>query len=425
MTDPEKLRDDGRERQFRIAVRKFDPFERALRQQWQAFETKAQTGLRLEAVALDLEPLHHQLFGASGLLEGSFDLAMVSTDWLAEVDASRGLLDLAPYLAASPPEGYPEGYSESLLGLQAFDGRVLALPYHDGPECLIYRRDLFESDAERLAFQARFGKPLRVPGNWAEFLELARFFTRPQQGLYGTVFAGYPDGHNTVYDFCLQLWSRGGEMFDSLGRLRLDTPEARKALEYYRLIFHDGNAIHPGSPKFDSVQSGMAFAAGEVAMMVNWFGFAAMAETVDNSRVGGRTAIAPIPSEQAGGISLNAYWVMGIAAGSPHRELAWRFLAHCTSPEMDKLLTLEGGIGCRKSTWSDGEVNAVIPYYHRLEKLHEHARELPRRTDWSTLAQLIDRMMIDVIQTEEPIPSITARAQARAAGLEDTRAGQA
>jgi multiple sugar transport system substrate-binding protein len=232
------------------------------------------------------------------------------------------------------------------------------------------------------------------------------------------VFAGYPDGHNTVYDFCLQLWSRGGELFNGAGKMLLDTPEAHAALEYYRLLFHDASAIHPGSAAFDSVKAGMTFAAGEVAMMVNWFGFAAMSETIDASQVKGKTAIAAIPSENGRGISLNAYWVMGIAAGSPHHDVAWSFLAHCASASMDKLLTLEGGIGCRKSTWGDARVNAAIPYYHRLENLHENARDLPRLMHWSSLAEVIDRMMRDVIETREPIAEIVARAEKAARSVE-------
>ncbi len=415
---------DDRNRSFRIAVRKFGPFESAIPKQWQSFEAEAKTGLQLEVVARDLEPLHRELFAERGLATGSYDLAMISTDWLAEANALLGLADLSPYLAFCPPEGYPDAWPESLLRLQRFGDRVLGLPFHDGPECLIYRRDLFEDEAEQLRFREQFGEPFSVPRTWEEFHRVAGFFTRPEQELYGTVFAGYPDGHNTVYDFCLQLWSRGGELLDAKGRMLLDTPQACEALEYYRSIFHDESAIHPGSVAFDSVGSGMAFAAGEVAMMVNWFGFAAMSETIEASRVKGRTAIAAIPSKNGRGISLNAYWVMGIPAGCPHREVAWKFLAHCASAEMDKLLTLEGGIGCRKSTWSDEQVNAVIPYYQLLEKLHETARDLPRTARWSSVAAVIDRMMLDVIQTEEPIAAITARAQSLARSVEVGRTAQ-
>jgi multiple sugar transport system substrate-binding protein len=67
---------------------------------------------------------------------------------------------------------------------------------------------------------------------------------------------------------------------------------------------------------------------------------------------------------------------------------------------MDKLLTLEGGIGCRKSTWMDGEVNRAIPFYRAMEDLHGQARELPRMRDWARVADAIDRMMLAAIQTD-------------------------
>jgi multiple sugar transport system substrate-binding protein len=111
---------------------------------------------------------------------------------------------------------------------------------------------------------------------------------------------------------------------------------------------------------------------------------------------------------------LNAYWILGVPAGSRHRDLAWSFLGHCASPEMDRLLTLEGAIGCRKSTWSDAQVNSVVPFFHCLESLHQDARELPRLSNWSDLASVIDRMVLDAIDSEEPTAGITQRAQMRA-----------
>lgn len=51
-----------RKETFRIAVRKFPPFELAIRAQWQDFETVANTGLNLDLVAFDLHPLEEALF---------------------------------------------------------------------------------------------------------------------------------------------------------------------------------------------------------------------------------------------------------------------------------------------------------------------------------------------------------------------------
>jgi multiple sugar transport system substrate-binding protein len=399
---------------FRIAVRKFGPFESAIRKQWDAFEGQAQTGLTLDAQVFDLEPLSDTLFDKEGLLSGEWDVAFLNTDWLARVHSIQAVVDLAPMLNAQLADGFPGGWSPSLLRAQEIGGKILGLPYHDGPECLIYRKDLFEDAREQSTYESRFGSALRAPETWIEFQTVARFFQRPEKNLYGTVFAAYPDGHNTVYDFLLQLWTRGGELFDSSERIQFETPEAISALRFYREMLRDRSAVHPRSRDFDSVGSGLAFVDGQVAMMVNWFGFAAMAETVADSHVRGCVDIAAIPHDDGHcSTSMNVYWVLSIAAGSPHREVAFQFLRHAISPEMDKLLTLEGAVGCRKSTWNDSEVNRVIPFFNRLEKIHGFARELPHREDWPKVAALIDDLVVQTINSDIAVEKLVLETQSK------------
>jgi multiple sugar transport system substrate-binding protein len=399
---------------FRIAIRQFDPFESAIRKAWESFQQIEHCDLELQADALDLHALQNTIFDRDELKKGNTDVAFIVTDWVATCHEGGILLDLAPMIKANPPDDYPNGWTNSLLGMQRFGDQVIGLPYHDGPECLIYRKDLFEDPAEQAAYKARYGTDLRLPESWPEFQQIARFFNRPEQRLYGTVFAAFPDGHNTVYDFCLQLWTRGGELFDSAQKMHLDTPQAAQALEFYRSILNDGRAVHPQSREFDSVKSGLAFAAGEVAMMINWFGFAAMCETIADSKVKSKVAIGPIPhAEGCPSASLNVYWILGVGAGSPHAEIAYRFLRHCVSAPMDKMLTLEGGIGCRKSTWTDADVNKTIPFYNRLESLHANARELPRLTNWAQLATLIDELVVQTINSQTPAAEIAKAIQAK------------
>lgn len=80
---------------------------------------------------------------------------------------------------------------------------------------------------------------------------------------------------------------------------------------------------------------------------------------------------------------------------------------------MDKMLTLEGGIGCRKSTWLDADVNKTIPFYNRLESLHQNARELPRLTNWAQLATLVDELVVQTINSQAPAAEITKAIQAK------------
>jgi multiple sugar transport system substrate-binding protein len=397
--------------QFRIAVRKYPPFEAAIRMQWEAFEATAHTGLTLDLIALDLHPLEEALFASNGMRGGDWDVAFIATDWIASVHAQGCAVNLAPLLASDPPQDYPQGWTDSLLRLQRIGESVLGVPYHDGPECLIVRRDLFEDPELRTLYKQQFAEPLAPPTDWPAFHRIARFLHGRRPNLYGTVFAAFPDGHNSVYDFLLQLWSRGGELFNSDGLVSFSTPQAADALRFYRAILADSQAVHPDSPKLDSVAAGLAFAAGHVAMMINWFGFATMAHTSPESAVRGLVDVTTIPSgEQGSAASLNVYWILSIAAGSPHPQQSWQFLCHVLTPAMDKLTTTSGAIGCRRTTWNDSEVNAAIPFYHRIEQLHASAREIPQRADWGRIASIIDTLVTASITTDTPVEDLLRQA---------------
>lgn len=394
-------------RRFTILVRRFGPFEKAVRIFWDQLQQARGVALELELIPLDLPELHETI------LSRQFDVAHVNTDWLAECWAEGCLADLSDMTRVDPPEDYPDGWHPALLGLQTFPDGLAGIPFHDGPECLIYRTDLFHSERERAAYRARHGVELLPPRTWTEFARIAAFFDRPGKGMSGTIFALYPDGHNNVFDFALQVLSRGGTL-EREGRVVLDSPEAREALTDYRSLINSA-FIHPQSRQLESIGACWAFARGEAAMMVNWFGFATMCETVEGSEVRGRVDVSAVPHADAhpDPVSLNVYYVWSISSESRHRDLAYDYIRHCVTRENDVVLTLEGGIGCRRSTWFDPQVKQVIPYYSRMEEIHGYASTLPRSRDWHPISRVIDRLVIDTIDTDRPIADILEEAQGR------------
>jgi len=403
---------ENRPKKFRVAVREFEPFEKALDKIWKRFCQKTGCQLELEAVPMDLGTLHSEILEMEGLKNGKWDVAQLNTDWAAEAFSLGALLDLSDFIGQQPPDDYPAGWSETLLNLQTFDSQIVGLPFHDGPECLIYRTDLFDDPIEQENYLSEYGKQLTPPETWDEFLDVASFFQRPDENLYGSVFAAFPDGHNTVFDFCLQLWSRGGSLHDQQGNITIHTHDAVTGLQFYRELLRDQSVVHPGSPDFDSVQSGFAFVKGEVAMMVNWFGFASLCEVHETSKVKGKVNVTNIPrSKQGDHVSLNVYWLYVIGSGSMHKPVAYDFLKFAVNAENDKLLTLEGGIGCRLSTWHDADVNSIVPYYRKMEELHKKARSLPRRKDWAQIAARIDKAVLEVLNTEKPVDDILKKWQ--------------
>ncbi len=148
---------------FRVAIRRFGPFETAIQKQWADFQQATGCPLRLDCESLDLNPLVDTLFTQGGLKDGTWDIAFIVTDWLADAVESGSLRDLAPAMRADPVPDYPDGWVPALTGMQQFGDAIFGLPYHDGPECLIYRTDLFADPAEQAAFAERFGYPLGRP----------------------------------------------------------------------------------------------------------------------------------------------------------------------------------------------------------------------------------------------------------------------
>ena len=244
---------------------------------------------------------------------------------------------------------------------------------------------------------------------------MAAFFYRPEEGMYGTLFALYPDGHNNIFDFALQVWSRGGEIEDADGRVTLSTPKAAEAMAFYRELTKQP-FVHPKCHEMESIASGVAFARGEAAMMVNWFGFATMCETTEGSCVKGKVDIAAVPhsADIDSPVSLNVYYTWSVSTESQHKAEAWNFITNTVTAENDINLPMMGAIGCRKSTWYNPQVNALIPYYSRMEEIHSYAKTLPRIANWHDISVIIDELMIRVNSTEDPIASILADAQRKA-----------
>jgi multiple sugar transport system substrate-binding protein len=398
---------------LRLALREFVDFENALAAQVAAFRA-LHPEVAIEVVPMDLRTLYGELFTSGGLDSGKWNLATLVTDWLPDAIASGAIEDLTNWMGADPIPDWPEGWPRSILQPLEFDGRYYCIPWHDGPECLIYRRDLFESAQEQAGFKEEFGYDLEPPRSWRAFEDVVRHFTRPSENLWGTVFACFPDGHNTLYDFAIQVWSRGGELQDKEGRPTLATPQAEEALNFYRRMVLDRSACHPESIVMDSVRTGEAFLSGSIAMMVNWFGFGARSGRAE-SPLAGKVGLAPIPcGEGLAAVSLSVFWGMAIASSATHKREAYEFLRFLTRPEMDREMVRHGAVGVRLSTWRDAEVRRMSPAFASIEEISLGARRLPRSPSLPEFAEIVNTIAMRALNSDVPSASILADAQREA-----------
>ena len=230
--------------------------------------------------------------------------------------------------------------------------KVFALPY-DAPTMIWqYRKDLFAKYGDRMKQDLGFDPTPSDSSTWEQFYKTSAWFKKNAQK-----DVPYGHGHQAkqhdslMNDFSNVLWAYGGDYFKddaTVGRLgsldpgepMLDSAEAVQAADFYRRLV---SIAHPGSLGWDWDGLGAAFAAGQMAMAVNWHEFASANES---SKIKGKVGYARLPRGPKRSANMYGGTGLGINATSSAREqkAAWLFVNWATSKKT-QLANLKSKVG--------------------------------------------------------------------------------
>ena len=96
------------------------------------------------------------------------------------------------------------------------------------------RKDLFENSDERKRFEDKHGKSLKWPETWDDYVELAKFFTRPPE-LYGVSDLRARKWSAPIW-FLAKFYANGGFPFADDMTPTLVNDAGRKAMEWYLAV---------------------------------------------------------------------------------------------------------------------------------------------------------------------------------------------
>ena len=219
---------------------------------------------------------HNKIASEFAIQGDAFDFAMWDSQSTAEFAGGghavriNDIFDQSEYLTADIfPASSLSQYGEYPDG----SGEFFGLPVNQDAYGLMYRTDLFEDPAEQAAFREKYGRDLRVPETYQEAREVAEFFTRPDEGLYGWGQMGGRD-----YDFATTasnsfLWSFGGELYNPETMEvegYLNSPASIDGVQAYVDMFQYGP---PGSGNWGFDEVNASFQQGQLAMAMQWFYF--------------------------------------------------------------------------------------------------------------------------------------------------------
>jgi len=204
----------------------------------------------------------------------AFDMVVGDSQWLGQAVTEGHYLNLTDFLVG---EGIAETVTPATLQyygeFPAGSGQYFAYPTEGDANGWAYRRDLFEDEQNMADFEAAYGYPLAVPETWAQLRDIAEFFTRPDEGLYGAgvytqidydaITMGY---QNVMFSYGGDWWE--GEDFTVLGVT--NSPQNVAALELYRELY---GFAPPGTSNAFFAEMNDLFINGQAAMIMNYFAF--------------------------------------------------------------------------------------------------------------------------------------------------------
>jgi len=351
--------------------------------------------------------LHDKIVLNEAAAAGEFDLHFLITDWLAELIPAGFLAPLNDYLESSPIEGWSEDESLSTVEkfeqifppgasrLQTVDGKIYGIPAHDGPMNLFYRTDLFSNETEKANFEAEYGYELKAPDTWEQFKDIADFFTRPDENLWGTAFAGN-DPQATPYDFVQIAHNNGAEYFNEGGEANFNSQEWISALEFLGTMYEENSP--PGAESVDMLGRADQFKEGIVAMYIDWMAWAGYFELPDISKIVGNAGYTFMPSGSDNRDSLDIYWIFAISGSSPNPDMAWEVMKTFASIEGDKAVLIETQgqqMPVRYTTMNDPDVVEAFPFYDLMKEILDAGYTFGS-PDHPANAQIYDQLRIAV-----------------------------
>lgn len=170
----------------------------------------------------------------------------------AAAETKRGLvLDMAPVVDALGRANF----QEAALRVWQYGGIQMAIPYGSQWPVLWYRKDLLAE------------KGVKPPATWDEYRAAAEKLTDPAKGAYGAVFSAGRTW-NTHLMALIHIWSAGGFLFDEKLNVVFDSPETRRALQYYGEMAMRFSPPDVGQYGFREASA--AFTSGKAATTFYW-----------------------------------------------------------------------------------------------------------------------------------------------------------
>ncbi len=327
---------------------------------------EAETGIKVNVLQEPWGSFGDVFFAEMAAQGTSYDMVIGDSQWLGQATTQGHYLDLTEFMNSA---GLTDSVTEATLTYYGEyppgSGTYWAFPTEGDANGWAYRKDLFEDPEEMAAFEEEYGYPLAPPTTMQQLMDIAKFFTRPDEGLYGSAIYTQADYDGLTMGFQNMLFSFGGnwsdENFNPQGVI--NSPESVAALEFYRELYNCCQPPGMSNAFFTEVND--AFISGQAAMGMNYFAFFPALANPEVNPYAETTGYFVNPAGPSGEhfASLGGQGISIISYISPERQQAAQdFIRWFGQDEIQAAWARLGGYSANKEVLASDEFMAVAPF---------------------------------------------------------------
>jgi multiple sugar transport system substrate-binding protein len=324
----------------------------------------------------------------------AYDMVIGDSQWLGK-GATRGhYIELTKWMNEhgvinSMTPAAITGYSEFPKGSKHY----WAVPVEGDAMGFSYRKDLFENPLEQQAFRTRYGYALAVPNTWNQLRDIAEFFYRPEEDLYGVLIWVEPRYDGITMGIDSLIWAWGADLgTESSYRVKgiLNSKEGVDALSFYKELNRFNNPEWSNHYLDSDANSNQPMMDGKVAMSMGYF--AINPELLDSQKnphakqmgffanpAGPKSRVSSLGGQ---GISIVSY--------SKKKELSLQFLEWFIRDDVQERWAELGGLSCNRKVLNSEKFLDASPINKPYKESIEMVRDfwaVPEYTELLAVSQ--------------------------------------
>lgn len=288
--------------------------ENDVRSMTQAFE-KAHPDVDVNLEFVPYEGLRNKTLLASHSSNG-YDVVLFDVTWTAEYAKLDILKNVSANIDASVEERVFPGAWTTVL----YDDKYYGMPWINSTKLFFYNREMLH--------EAGIEHP---PRTWQEVVDQAEILK--EEGIVDTPLVwSWAQAEAVVCDYTTLLDAFGGKFLNADESPAFQQGGGLKALQYMVSTLDEG-LTNPNSTQYLEEDVRRVFSSGKAAFALNWPYMYDLANDPDQSSVAGDVGVMAPPGVE--GVSkasgVNGSMGLGVASNSEHPELAWEYIEHMTS----------------------------------------------------------------------------------------------